>query len=271
GLAEEPPMSSVPTEVFPGLRARIGSERAQEPLAVVLSGKFTSAWKGQDLPKRPLPEKNPDDKGGGLLVQDGAGQEPSQDDPAKKVDGGQGEAKPDAPKIEVPLTDPETGEVLPKQDETPIGPPIPTDEPKKDEAEPMPERIDAAKEAGRIVVIGDATFVRDDFLQGLPPFGLTRSIGGIQFLENSIDWLALDADLVELRNKRESDRTLEFVPPSADGTETQQQLEARVASAKKFYRWINVLVPVLVLLGIGVLLYAVRSSEKRRFLAATPR
>ena len=273
-IVEAPAMSTVPTEVMRGLRARIGSERTQAPLAVVLSGKFSSAWKGQELPKRPTPEANPDEKGGGLLTNDPAPRAAEQDgapqEGAKKVDG-LGEGKSDTPVIEVPSEDNKA-----QDGAQPIGPPIPAqvpnpDEPKKEEAEPLPERIDVAKEAGRVVVIGDASFVRDDFLQGLPPFGLTRSVGAIQFLENTIDWLALDADLVALRNKRESDRTLTFVEPSIDGKETQDQINARVASAKKFYRWLNIFLPVVALLGVGLLLFAKRSSEKRRFLAATPR
>lgn len=286
-LAEDPPMSTAPREAIPGLRARMTSERRQIPLAIVLDGKFTSAWKGTDLPARPLPEKK-DEKGGGLLAQGGDASTPaeSQDEKTQNEKTANEKAasekaqteKGDAPKVEIPQPgqDPAAGDAKAggaEQDTpAPIGPlPGPPQADSADEAEKMPARIDEATGPGRIVVIGDASFVRDDFLTGLPPYRLTRSVGGIQMLENAIDWLALDSDLIELRNKRERDRKLNFGGPSLDADESQEEYAARVASSKSFYRWLNILLPVIALLGLGLLLWTLRSAEKRSFLASTPR
>lgn len=276
-LVEEPAMSTAPSEAIPGLNARIGTEREQAPIAVVVEGKFSSAWKGQDLPTRPLPEKK-DAKNGGLLAQaaagqGGAGQGDTKKPAPKKVDGGA--AKPKAPKISIPKPNaeaPQQGGAKPPSEmlQGPIGP-LPAQGDDKDKPEPMPARIDVAKEPGRVLVIGDASFVRDDFLQGLPPLRRPASIGGIQLYENAVDWMALDSDLIALRNKRESDRGLKFAEPDITGKEAPEAFAERVAAAKSFAKWTNILLPAIVLLAIGLVLLSVRSAEKRSFLANTPR
>jgi ABC-type uncharacterized transport system involved in gliding motility auxiliary subunit len=82
--------------------------------------------------------------------------------------------------------------------------------------------------AGRIIVVGDASFAEGQFVQANP--------GNLLFLANAIDWLAQDEALISIRSK---DRT----PP---------QLVFESDASRNVLKWGNLVgVPLLfVLLGI---------------------
>ena len=124
----------------------------------------------------------------------------------------------------------------------------------------------------RVLVIGDASLIRDDFLTGpRPMMGLTRSIGGLNLFNNALDWMALDTDLVELRNSKQVDRSLEFIAPDPNGKETPEERRRRIGSKKQFLRWLNILAPMVLLMGFGCVLWSKRSAEKRGFLTSAGR
>lgn len=314
-LVEDPPQSTAPGTQNPILRSRTAREARQVPLAVVVSGKFTSAWKGLETPKRP---GQGEDKAGGLLAggqgseqkgetgtqgkeggeaekgagqggeaEQGTGQEGGNEAAKKQDAGGEAEAggakKQDAGgaaeaegakkqgtggEAEGPKKD-----AASKQEGPAIGPQPPEadTEAKKEEKEKVPDRLEKSDNEGRILVIGDASMIRDDFLRGVPPFGLPRSVGGLELYQNALDWLALDTDLVELRNKRDVDRKLIFVETDPNSSESIEEMKARAAAKKKFWRWLNILAPVVVLLGTGAFIWSKRSAEKRSFLAGQQR
>ncbi len=250
-LSETPPQASDPGQVLPALFARQRKEKRQQAVLMsVVKGKFTSAWKGKDMPKRPLPEKK-EDKNGGLLTQDPPAPKGKQD---KTSDAGKASPKSDAP----------------KSDSAPVQGPKPAKSDAKkaeDDKDKLPPRLDVGTKEARILAVGDSSLIRDDFLRGIGQFRMPQCVGGIEFFQNAIDWLALDTDLIELRNKREVDRKLEFVAMDPNSKESFEERKARIAAKKKFYRWLNILGPTVVLLGLGLFLYWKRSAEKRNFLA----
>ncbi|HEX6938109.1 MAG TPA: Gldg family protein [Longimicrobiales bacterium] len=96
------------------------------------------------------------------------------------------------------------------------------------------ERDDGA--GGRLVVVGDADFLNDDFVRGNPQ--------NLAFAANAVDWLAQDDALISIRSK---DRT---PPPLILESEAQQAA----------LKWGNLLgVPLLFVLG-----GALRVANRRR-------
>ncbi|MFQ5504273.1 MAG: Gldg family protein [Planctomycetota bacterium] len=295
GLTESPPYSSRPDQTLQTkIYSRIKSEPIKQvPLAVLLTGKFSSAFKS-------IPERPGKDKSGGLLSQAGQadpakkpGQAPAKakmEEPAKSGEEEAGKAKPEPqaragqgatrpeekPETETPASgEPGGGNKTaegqqPESKPSPVqGPELPDQgeegkkEGKKEEEKKLPPQMLHGTDESRIVVIGDASMFRDDFLRGLPPFRTPNSQIALPFFMNLLDWMALDTDLVELRNHRDVDRRLEFVSPDLNLNPKEQ--DRMVASKKSFLRWLNVLGPVILLLGFGLMLWVKRSSERRRF------
>ncbi len=209
----------------------------QLPLVVSLKGKFSSFFKGKAIPQRPG-EVSKKDKGGGLL-----------------------QAKA-PPKKNSPKKSPQ------KKVEPQVGPPLPGkgQSPNKSEEKDKILKLDQSKKDARIVVLGDASMIRDDFIMGIAPAGRPQSQTGAVLFSNLLDWMALDLDLVELRNLRSVDRKLKFV----DDVSSKMNFEdykSLVAAKKKRLRLLNVFGPVLGLLFLGLVIWILRNSEKRRFLS----
>ena len=269
-LTEEPPQSTDPKTQNANLFARRNNEsRRQSGLVAVVSGKFGSAFKGKDIPKRPLPE----DKKGGLLTHADASQETGNKSAGeqggdKKVDttpksGDQGKKVDAAPKPQAP----DAGKAGPERAQAPIGPQPKTE----DEKDKLPPRIDQSQKEGRILIVGDANMVRDDFLSGQPWYGMRRASGGLELFQNAVDWLALGTDLIELRNKRDVDRSLSFVGDELASTLSQDDRKKQIASKKAFLKALNIGLPVLLILGIGLIMWIKRRGEKSAFLASVGR
>lgn len=123
---------------------------------------------------------------------------------------------------------------------------------------------------GRIVVVGDATFLRDDVLGGDytqiggPDSGATA----MPFFAQMLDWLSDDRDLVDLQSRVPADRTLALVEPSAKANEDPRDVEQALRSKTARLVALNVMLPCLLLLAFGLLVWRVRRNQKRAFLAS---
>ena len=122
---------------------------------------------------------------------------------------------------------------------------------------------------GRVVIIGDATFLRDDVLTDYANIG--GPVSGqkaMPFFAQLLDWLSGDDDLVELQSRVAADRTMTLVEsdtqPNSDPRNAEQALRAKTS----WLVWLNVVVPCLLLSLFGVALWLVRRSQKRAFLAS---
>ena len=294
-LTEEPPQSTDPKTQNANLFARRSNEnRRQSGLIAVLRGKFPSAFKGKDLPKRPLPK---DDKKGGLWSQ-GEGKQGAGSQESKAASQG-GEKNAETQKPETQKPDPSKVDTTPKsgdagkkvnaapKPQTPgqgegkpagqgeaAGPgqgPIGPQPQKEEEKDKLPPRIDQAQKEGRILFVGDANLVRDDFLTGQPWFRMQRAQGGLELFQNAVDWLALGTDLIELRNKRDVDRSMSFVADDATNTLSPEERKEQIASKKAFLKVLNIGLPVVLILAIGLIMWIKRRSEKSAFLASVGR
>jgi gliding-associated putative ABC transporter substrate-binding component GldG len=93
-------------------------------------------------------------------------------------------------------------------------------------------------ESASIIVLPDSQFMTDDAGAGAQP--------NLDFVQNSVDYLASESTLIEIRS-----RGSEFRP-----------LQEISASARKAVKWINILLPSLLLIIFGILHY--RAELKRR-------
>ncbi|MBL8752214.1 MAG: GldG family protein, partial [Planctomycetes bacterium] len=209
--------------------------RRQIPLMVEVRGPFSSYFAGMDRPKRPS-EIREDEARKAEAAQ--KGEQP--DDPARKPnpDEGPQPAKPDAQG---------SGDVAKEAD-----------------------KLDRATQPGRIVLVGDSDFLRDDFLRG----DYARAGGPFSqrfaspFFLQMLDWLANDSDLIDLQSKVGIDRTLKFVDGTliagADPRLQEQELRSKTA----WLRGINIVLPGTLLALIGFLVFLSRRAQKRAFLAS---
>ena len=101
-----------------------------------------------------------------------------------------------------------------------------------------PDRKDTLKEGeSRIVVVSDSDFATDDFI-GAP--------GNAQFILNTLDWLAEDDALISIRSKRIEERPI-------------MQLSR---STQKLVKYTLVIVPPLLSLLTGIVLWRIRRSRR---------
>jgi hypothetical protein len=210
------------------------------PLMVDVRGRFTSFFAGQERPKRPSEIKEEEQKK--------ADAAPRVDDPDTPVD----ESKPEP-------TAADAGP-QPEVEKPTDAAPLAAEAPMQTEGE----------RPGRIVAIGDADFLRDDFVnrsyvqQGGPYSAMTAG----PFFAQLLDWLAEDRDLVELQSRSAVDRTLKFVD-GATGPNADPRLAEQALRSKTFWlRTVNVVLPGLLLAGVGLLVFFVRRAQKRAFLAS---
>ncbi|MFM1873133.1 MAG: hypothetical protein RL398_2555, partial [Planctomycetota bacterium] len=130
-----------------------------------------------------------------------------------------------------------------------------------------PEPLRTATQAGRLVVIGDSDFVRDDLVTGAyRQSGGPVSALGPAFFAQLLDWLAEDRDLVALQSRVPVDRTLRLVAEKADADVRTAERELRRKTS--LVRGLNWLLPPILLAAFGAAVFAVRRSQKRRFLAS---
>ena len=122
---------------------------------------------------------------------------------------------------------------------------------------------------GRIVMVGDATFLRDDLIGGsMRQQGGPFSAYGLVFFAQMLDWLSEDRDLVALQTRVPTDRTLRFVEDDATAqTDPRDAEQALRSKTRGLVTW-NVLVPSLLLAACGAALWVWRRNQKRAFLAS---
>jgi ABC-type uncharacterized transport system involved in gliding motility auxiliary subunit len=221
------------------LQAMFESEPLQQRgLMVALSGRFRSYFAGREVPKTPAEEAE-----------------------AKKREEEAAERDP----LEEPVgTEPGAD----ASEEEPIGP-----EPAATAAETTPSEQPtlAASEGARLIVVGDADFLRDDFLSG--EYGQVGPYSrlGFLFFESMLDWLAEDRDLMELRNKSYVDRSMQLIDPTELERMDPARREEAVRDRAFLLRVVNIGIPPLVLLLGGLVILLKRQSRKRAFLVEVSR
>lgn len=103
--------------------------------------------------------------------------------------------------------------------------------------EEYPDAIPETSEA-QIIVIPDSDFIKDNGAAGMK--------GNSEFALNAVDYLASESTLIEIRS-----REVEYKP-----------LKELSSGAKKFIRWLNILLPSILLILVGIFRY--QSELKRR-------
>ncbi len=177
--------------------------RQQAPLMVDVRGTFASYFAGAERPKRVSEIKEEEARKAEAARQAAAAAD--------------GEA-PVAPDAEL------------------VGPPAPKEPDAAEVPAAAPEAAPLAKgeRAGRIVMIGDSDFVRDDLVRGdyRQAGGPWSGLGPV-FFAQLLDWLAEDRDLLELQSRVPVDRKLAFVDPQTvpggDPRLAEQTLRAKTA------------------------------------------
>ncbi len=215
----------------------LAETRQQAPLMVEVKGRFRSFFASRERPLRPseAAEKK-----------------------AREGDDEAGEG-PDAP-----------GEAPPEQ-----APPAAADvgpQPAEDAARPAVATEREARAGGdrpgRIVVVGDATFLRDDLVSGsVQQQGGPVSVYGMAFFAQMLDWLSEDRDLIALQSRVPTDRTLSLVEDRVDAKKDPRGAEQSLRSKTRALVAWNVALPSLLLAGFGLVLWVVRRNQKRAFLA----
>lgn len=120
--------------------------------------------------------------------------------------------------------------------------PIPHDT--SDEVIPQPgNKLDRSSDT-RIILVGDGDFAKDQFLGGRD---------NLNFFANMIDYLVDDAGLITIRSKDVS------LPP----------LEQVSDGSKKMYKFGNMIVPPLLVLGYGLLRWQMRKAKKKALETST--
>lgn len=223
------------------LTERLRSEpRLQVPLMVEVAGRFTSVFAGQERPKRPSEIKE---------------EEARKAAPTAKVD------DPATPQDESKPTD--------------SGPPAQSAKPdgkgadQQAQAAEPPMRTDGDK-PGRILVVGDADFLRDDIARGdfAQAGGPVSGRMAAPFFAQMLDWLAEDDDLVALQSKTANDRTLKFVDGDSVTGADPRQAEVALRNKVRVLRWTNIVLPGGLLALLGCVVLTVPHAQKRSFLAS---
>ncbi|HEB53626.1 MAG TPA: hypothetical protein ENI87_10280 [bacterium] len=222
----------------------LAETRMQAPLMVELSGRFPSFFASRERPLRPSEIK--EQKARESEAQDGAKDEDAaQDQPDKAASAQQKKPKPK----------PEPGP-QPAEPEPPAAVP----------SERAPRT--AAEAAGRIVVVGDATFLRDDVIRGdyQKAGGPYSGLLAMPFFAQLLDWLSGDRDLIELQSRTERDRTLTLLEPEGRPGADPREAEQRLRRKTELLVTVNVVLPCALLLLFGAGVFLVRRNQKRAFL-----
>jgi ABC-type uncharacterized transport system involved in gliding motility auxiliary subunit len=244
-LVEDPPQALNPVgfgdgqqrlDAYQGFRAKLrerfaAEPRQQAPLMAEVRGRFSSFFAGQDRPLRPSELKEAE---------------------AKKAEA---EAK--------------AAEAAKNGEQPPAASDKPTD---ANDAAVVGEApaVDRGDKPGRIVVVGDADFLRDDIVRGdhAQAGGPVSGRAAAPFFAQLLDWIAEDKDLVALQSKVATDRSLKFVDdvrdPGADPRLQEQALRRKTT----WLRTLNVVLPGALLAALGLCVYFVRRAQKRTFLSS---
>ena len=146
--------------------------------------------------------------------------------------------------------------------------------------EPAEPRLERAPETADLLVIGDATFLRDDFY-GFDYLRQVKGAGGVAmygpvdgkqggpqfFFKNLLDWLAQERDLLALQNKLPTDRTMILLSRDEAGGETAEEFGDRALARQKLIQGISGFGPAVLLTLFGFAVWVHRRRQKRAFLS----
>ncbi|MCR9243974.1 MAG: GldG family protein [bacterium] len=212
--------------------------RQQAPLMCEVRGKFASFFAGSERPKRPSEIAEAEARAAAAAR---AGDDTS--------DTGQGEGQ--------------------ENEEPVVGPPSPVTDAGGNEipaAAPEAELVAQGERDGRIIMIGDSDFIRDDLVGGnYARLGGPYSTMGGAFFNNLLQWLAKDSDLVALQSRQLTTRTLQLVDDPAPGTDPRVVEEA-VNAKTAALRGVNIVLPCLLLGAFGLMVFMIRRGQKKTFL-----
>jgi len=150
---------------------------------------------------------------------------------------------------------------------------------KKDAAADGPEVVKRNAEPTQLVVIGNAMVVSDSVLGGQQANEQSKAAALLAF--NLVDWLARSKALIALRAKQYAKRTLvdpDFEDDSKalkekaqnqeiseeEYREQMDELGEKQKLAAKRWRWINVLVPCLLVLAVGAIVWIIRAAWRTK-------
>ncbi|HLR31922.1 MAG TPA: Gldg family protein [Fodinibius sp.] len=105
--------------------------------------------------------------------------------------------------------------------------------------------LQSTREAS-VVVFGDGDFV----INGPPQQSQQLPPDNVSLMVNSIDWLADDTGLIALRTQQVTDRSLTSL---SDGTKT-------------ILKYLNLFLPIMLVLGYGLFRYQRRSARRRKWM-----
>jgi ABC-type uncharacterized transport system involved in gliding motility auxiliary subunit len=254
------------------LNERLNSEpRQQAPLMVDLHGTFPSFFEGKARPKRPAEIKEEEAKKKAEEEKQKAEEEAKKQAEAPKEDGpkevgkepakdeAKPEVKPDGPTPQKQGPEPpkKGGDKAKDKDQPP--PPVP----------PEAEQLTKAKAPGRIIVVGDADFLRDDFVrQDYAQLGGPVSVTAGLFFGTMLDWLSRDSDLVALYARQPVDRKLQLIDTDPGKMENPQDAERHQRTKSNLLIALVVAIPCLLVLAFGTVVWLARRAQKQAFLAA---
>ena len=228
------------------LSSRAASEpRRQLGMMVALQGTFPSFFAGQAIPPRKPPQPAVDTS-----------------DPLTEKVGKDGDKPKDAD----------------KPDDT-IGPKPPEGTTPTEDKDADPTPIEIAPVTAQLVVLGDADFLRDDYVGGTyAQVGKAMTMGPVSLSQQDyrtplffvalLDWLVQDTDLVALRSKVGADRSLKLAAQDTLGAESLEAFTQRVNRKTAWLQWLNILGPGAFLLVLWVVVAVQRRARKLAFLRA---
>lgn len=223
------------------LNERLRAEpRQQAPLMVDLKGVFASFFANGERPKRPSEIKEEEAK-------KAAAEAPKVDDPNTEVDESKQDANAGPPRAD-------------DKDNAASTPPLAAE----------PPMVAKGETKGRVLVIGDSDFLRDDIVGGQyqQAGGPVSGAFAAPFFAQLLDWLAEDSDLVALQSKAAVDRTLKFLDANATSGPDPRLHEQALRVKTTWLRALNVVVPGALLAALGLCVLLVRRAQKRTFLSS---
>ncbi len=223
------------------------SDLMSSAVVVALDGSFASYYSERPVPPSIATKKEGEGPGEG-------------EQPGEASGGGDGEKPP---------ADATSGE------EKPAGETPPAGEEKKPDAPQGPEVVRRSETPTQLVVVGNSIFVSDVVLGGRGE----RSEVTASLAINLVNWLAGSADLIALRAKRYTNRTL--VDEKLDESVTALRKEAEAGeideatfrrridelsqqrkAREKRSRWINIVLPILFIWVCGAVVWVVRAANR---------
>ena len=115
-------------------------------------------------------------------------------------------------------------------------------------ADDIPEGFDknlylSQADSNRILVVGEGNFVKDDYLSSAPD--------NVILISNMVDYLVQDEALISIRSRGVTSRPL-------------KQIESQ--SAKAVIKWVNILVPPLLIVIVGLGLFYYRKNKRQKLI-----